>query len=131
MDFNELNPVAPLQLLLETLNSRKTLPAETMPTILSNVAAYLCCLPLENASGPSIPMWSTVLQQLELIYRKLLFMLNIIDDVTPLLSIMASVFKLPLIAQFKVSIFVGVILMVKFSLVNFVPLTSFGCVVTV
>lgn len=73
-----------------------------MPTILSNVAVYLNCLPLENALGPTTPMWSTVLQQFELIYRKLIFMLNTIDDVTPLLNIITSIFKLPLITQFKV-----------------------------
>ncbi|CAH1121158.1 unnamed protein product [Ceutorhynchus assimilis] len=101
IDFNELNPVAPLQLLLETLNFKKTLPTDMMPTILSNMAAYLSCLPLESALGPTTPMWSTVLQQLEIIYRKLLFMLNTLDDVTPLLNIMASIFKLPLITQFK------------------------------
>ncbi|ERL94236.1 hypothetical protein D910_11517, partial [Dendroctonus ponderosae] len=101
VDFNELSPVAPLQLLLETLNSKKALPTDMMPTILSNVAVYLNCLPLENALGPTTPMWSTVLQQLEIIYRKLIFMLNTIDDVTPLLNIMTSIFKLPLITQFK------------------------------
>ncbi|KAL1492637.1 hypothetical protein ABEB36_010867 [Hypothenemus hampei] len=101
VDFNELNPVAPLHLILETLNSRKTLPIDMMPTILSNMAAYLNCLPLENALGPSTPIWSTVLQQLEIIYRKLIFLLNTLDDVNPLLSIMASILKLPIIAQFK------------------------------
>ncbi|KAF7267135.1 hypothetical protein GWI33_019628 [Rhynchophorus ferrugineus] len=101
VDFNELNPVAPLQLLLENLNSKKTLPVDLMPTILSNMASYLNCLPLEAALGPTTPIWSTVLQQLEILYRKLLFMLNVLDDVTPLLNIMASVFKMPLITQFK------------------------------
>ncbi|XP_066259891.1 protein unc-79 homolog [Euwallacea similis] len=101
VDFNELSPVAPLQLLLETLNSRKNLPTENMPTILANMSAYLNCLPLENATGPSMAMWSTVLQQLEIIYRKLIFLLNIFDDVTPLLNIMVAVFKLPVITQFK------------------------------
>ncbi|XP_030755941.1 protein unc-79 homolog [Sitophilus oryzae] len=101
VDFNELNPIAPLQLLLENLNSKKTLPVDLMPTILSNMASYLNCLPLEAAIGPTTPMWSTVLQQLEILYRKLLFLLNALDDVAPLLNIMASVFKMPLITQFK------------------------------
>lgn len=97
--------MAPLQLLLETLNSKKTLPTDMMPTILANMAVYLSCLPLENALGPTTPMWGTVLQQLEIIYRKLLFMLSAFEDVTPLLNIMASMFKLPLITQFKVRIY--------------------------
>nr|XP_023011875.1 protein unc-79 homolog isoform X2 [Leptinotarsa decemlineata] len=101
IDFNELSPVAPLQLLLETFNSKKTLPVDILPTILQNMACYLNCLPLEAALGGSTPIWGTVLQQLELLYRKLIFLLNTLDDMTPLLKIMSSVFKIPLIAQFK------------------------------
>ncbi|XP_044257463.1 protein unc-79 homolog isoform X1 [Tribolium madens] len=101
IDFNELNPVAPLQLLLETLNSKKTLPVEILPTILQNMACYLNCLPVEAALGPSTPLWSTVLQQLETLYRRMLFLLNTFDDIMPLLKIMISVFKIPLISQFK------------------------------
>ncbi|XP_050313784.1 protein unc-79 homolog isoform X3 [Anthonomus grandis grandis] len=101
VDFNELSPVAPLQLLLETLNSKKTLPTDMMPTILANMAAYLSCLPLENALGTTTSMWSAVLQQLEIIYRKLIFMLNVLEDITPLLKIITSVFKLPIITQHK------------------------------
>ncbi|XP_056646981.1 protein unc-79 homolog isoform X3 [Diorhabda sublineata] len=101
IDFNELNPVAPLQLLLETLNSKKTLPVDILPTILQNMACYFNCLPLEVALGASTPMWGTVLQQVEILYRKLIFLLNTMEDVTPLLKIMSSLFKIPLISQFK------------------------------
>lgn len=101
IDFNELNPVAPIQLLLETLNSKKTLPVDILPTILQNMACYLNCLPLEVALGASTPMWGTVLQQVEMLYRKLIFLLNTVEDVTPLLKIMSSLFKIPLISQFK------------------------------
>ncbi|XP_072402043.1 protein unc-79 homolog isoform X3 [Diabrotica undecimpunctata] len=101
IDFNELNPVAPIQLLLETLNSKKTLPVDILPTILQNMACYLNCLPLEVALGASTPMWGTVLQQVEILYRKLLFLLNTMDDIIPLLKIMSSLFKIPLISQFK------------------------------
>jgi hypothetical protein len=65
------------------------------------MACYLNCLPLEAALGPSTPLWSTVLQQLESLYRRMLFLLNTIDDIMPLLKIMISVFKIPLISQFK------------------------------
>ncbi|XP_046405195.1 protein unc-79 homolog isoform X2 [Ischnura elegans] len=53
LDFNELNPIAPLQLLLENLNSRKSLPLDTLPCILHNVACYLDCLPLLEVGGGS------------------------------------------------------------------------------
>lgn len=101
VDFNELNPIAPLQLLLETLNSKKTLPVETLPTILENVSCYLSCLPIEAALGPTSPLWSNVLQQLETFYRRILFLLSTIEDLSPLLKIMITVLKLPIISQHK------------------------------
>lgn len=101
MDFNELNPIAPLQLLLETLNSKKTLSCDIIPTILQNVACYLDCLPPEAMSTPMAASWSTVLQQLEIFYRRIVFLLNTIEDMTALLKIIISVFKVPTISQHK------------------------------
>lgn len=66
------------------------------------MACYLNCLPLEAALGPNAPMWSTVLQQLEILYRKIILLLSMLEDIMPLLRIMLSVFKTPLISQFKV-----------------------------
>ncbi|KAL3290395.1 hypothetical protein HHI36_023736 [Cryptolaemus montrouzieri] len=101
VDFNELNPIAPLQLLLEMLNSKKSLPLDTLPTVLQNMSSYLNCLPLEAALGPSTPMWSSVLQQLETLFRRMLLILNMLDDISPLLKIIISVFKIPLITQYR------------------------------
>ncbi|XP_017778696.1 PREDICTED: protein unc-79 homolog [Nicrophorus vespilloides] len=101
IDFNELGPVAPLQLLLETLNSKKTLPVESMPIILENMACYLDCLPLEAALGPTSPIWNNVLQQLEILFRKLILLLNTVEDIMPLLRIMITIFKIPVISQYK------------------------------
>ncbi|CAH2007924.1 unnamed protein product [Acanthoscelides obtectus] len=101
VDFNELNPVSPLQLMLEVLNSKKTLPIEVLPTVLQNMACYLNCLPLEAALGPSTSLWCTILQQLEVFYRRITFFLNTIEDITPLLKIIMCTFKIPLIPQFK------------------------------
>lgn len=83
------------------MNSKKTLPVDILPTILQNMACYLNCLPLEVALGASTPMWGTVLQQVEVLYRKLVFLLNTMEDLLPLLKIMSSLFKIPLISQFK------------------------------
>lgn len=90
--------------MFQTLNSKKILPIDILPTVLQNMACYLNCLPLEAAVGPNTPMWSTVLQQLEILYRKIILLLNILEDITPLLKIMSSVFKTPLISQFKVGL---------------------------
>lgn len=101
LDFNELNPIAPLQLLLETLNSKKTLSCDVLPTVLENVACYLECLPTETTSGSTSVTWGTVLQQLEILYRRIVFMLNVIDDMTALLKIIISIFKVPTVSQHK------------------------------
>lgn len=95
------------------LNSKKTLPVDILPTILQNMSCYLNCLPLEAPFGPSTPIWSAVLQQLEILYRKMIFLLNAMEDITPLLKIISSVFKIPLISQFKVC---GFILKVLYTL---------------
>lgn len=73
-----------------------------MPTILQNMACYLECLPLEAAAGPTTSTWSAVLQQLEILYRRILLLLNTIDDIAPLLKIMICVFKIPTVSQHKV-----------------------------
>ncbi|XP_068085270.1 protein unc-79 homolog [Anabrus simplex] len=96
LDFNELNPIAPLQLLLEGLNSRKSLPTEMLPVVLHNMACYLDCLPLEAGlgSGP-------LLTQLDVLFRRLVLLLPSLEDPQPLLRIMVSVLKVPGISACK------------------------------
>jgi len=103
LDFNELNPIAPLQLLLEALNSKKSLPGEMLSLVLPNMACYLDCLPLETGVGPASITWSALLTQLEILFRHLVLLLSTLDDVEPLLRIMVSVLKVPGIFVFKVS----------------------------
>ncbi|RZF46360.1 hypothetical protein LSTR_LSTR011144 [Laodelphax striatellus] len=99
LDFNELNPIAPLQLLLESLNSKKSL--EGMPLILFNMACYLDCLPLEAGLGPGSGTWTALLTQLELLFRRLALQLSSLHDIVPLLRIMISVLRVPGIAACK------------------------------
>ncbi|KZC06519.1 Protein unc-79 like protein [Dufourea novaeangliae] len=101
VDFNELNPIAPLQLLLETLNVKKSLPTERLPVILYNIACYLDCLPLEAGLGPGATTWSGLLAQFDNLFRRLVLMLSSIEDTTPLLRIMISLLKVPGIQQSK------------------------------
>ncbi|KAL2737008.1 protein unc-79 isoform X10 [Vespula squamosa] len=101
VDFNELNPIAPLQLLLETLNAKKSLPVERLPIILHNIACYLDCLPLEAGLGPGAATWSGLLTQFDGLFRRLVLMLSSIEDTLPLLRIMISVLKVPGIQQSK------------------------------
>lgn len=126
VDFNELNPIAPLQLLLEvcgifsgilklpmspiffhgtpfqTLNGKKSLPVESLPIILHNVACYLDCLPLEAGLGPGAATWSGLLAHFDGFFRRLVLLLSSIEDTTPLLRIMISILKVPGIQQIKV-----------------------------
>ncbi|XP_066589783.1 protein unc-79 homolog [Prorops nasuta] len=102
IDFNELNPIAPLQLLLETLNTKKSMPIERLPIILHNIACYLDCLPLEAGLGPGAATWSGLLAQFDSFFRRLILMLSSIEDTTPLLRIMISLLKVPGIQQSKV-----------------------------
>lgn len=101
-DFNELNPIAPLQLLLEGLNSKKSLPAEMLSVVLPNMACYLDCLPLEAGLGPGSTTWNALLTQLDILFRRLVLLLSTLDDVEPLLRIMVSVLKVPGISACKV-----------------------------
>lgn len=78
------------------------MPIDILPTILQNMACYLNCLPLETALGPTAQLWGTVLQQLEIFYRRMVFLLSAMEDITPLLETITSIFKIPLISQFKV-----------------------------
>ncbi|XP_020280656.1 protein unc-79 homolog isoform X3 [Pseudomyrmex gracilis] len=101
VDFNELNPIAPLQLLLETLNMKKSLPLERLPIILYNIACYLDCLPLEAGLGPGSVTWSALLTQFDGLFRRLVLILPSIEDINPLLRIMVSLLKVPGIQQAK------------------------------
>ncbi|XP_043258139.1 protein unc-79 homolog [Colletes gigas] len=101
VDFNELNPIAPLQLVLEALNAKKSLPTERLPVILYNIACYLDCLPLEAGLGPGATTWNGLLAQFDSLFRRLVLMLSSIEDTTPLLRIMISLLKVPGIQQSK------------------------------
>ncbi|CAK9822552.1 Protein unc-79 homolog [Anthophora retusa] len=101
VDFNELNPIAPLQLLLEALNAKKSLPTERLSIILYNIACYLDCLPLEAGLGPGATTWSGLLAQFDGLFRRLVLMLSSIEDTTPLLRIMISLLKVSGIQQSK------------------------------
>lgn len=52
-------------------------------------------------ASPTASTWGTVLQQLETLYRRIVFLLNAIDDITALLKIIICIFKVPIISQHK------------------------------
>ncbi|KAK6640822.1 hypothetical protein RUM44_012519 [Polyplax serrata] len=101
IDFSELSPSVPLQLLLETLNAKKTLAPDTVVVICKNMSAYMENLPLEV--GPVQPgsPWLTLLAQMELFFRRLVLLLPSMDDVLAPLAVVTSVFKCPGISSCK------------------------------
>ncbi|XP_065352317.1 protein unc-79 homolog isoform X2 [Cloeon dipterum] len=102
LDFTDLNPIQPLQLMLESLNSKKTLPVEMIPNIGHNIALYLGCLqPLDTGIGSSSQTWSQLLTAMESFFRRIALSLSQIDSVDPLLRLMIQTLKLPGISGCK------------------------------
>lgn len=93
IDFIELNPTSPILLLLETLNSKKTLPLETLPVTLRNMGEYLNCVPIE--AGISTAIWAPVLQGIDSLFRRLVLVLNSLENPDYLLNIIVAVLKIP------------------------------------
>lgn len=85
----------------QNLNERKHLPhISEMMHMLGNVATYLECISLET---PSQQPWGLFLPQLETFLRKLLLILPVagVLNLTPLMRIMLSTLKLPIINTYK------------------------------
>lgn len=91
MDFTELNPASPVQLLMESLNNKKTLPPD-MTTILRNLCEYLQCIPIDTFSAA---IWSAAVQGIDSLFRRIVFILPTLDESESLLGIMVSVLKMP------------------------------------
>uniref|UniRef100_A0A1I8HTN4 RAP domain-containing protein n=1 Tax=Macrostomum lignano TaxID=282301 RepID=A0A1I8HTN4_9PLAT len=69
VDFQEMNCFRPLEMLLEALNERKSLPQpDSLAQLMENVSAYLECLPTEPAASAS---WSTLLERVDIFLRRL------------------------------------------------------------
>ncbi|KAF4533554.1 hypothetical protein B566_EDAN001039 [Ephemera danica] len=102
LDFNELNPIAPLQLMLESLGSKKTLPLDAVPNMAYNMSCYLECLqPLDSGFGPASQTWNILLTQFESLFRRIALALPSLDNMDSLFCIMISVLKIPGISGFK------------------------------
>nr|XP_032522433.1 protein unc-79 homolog isoform X1 [Danaus plexippus plexippus] len=99
VDFNELYPCGPLQLLVEHLNSKKTLPIDQMGVIAGNMATYLECLAPE-ALGP-LAACGALLAGLDTLLRAVALRLHQLDDAEPLLRLCAAALKIPAVAHHK------------------------------
>nr|XP_045612898.1 protein unc-79 homolog isoform X4 [Procambarus clarkii] len=113
MDFNELNPSAPIQLLLENQNSKKVLPTENLAHLLGNVASYMECVGQDGGGGLSsslVPLFDTFL-------RKVLLCINVMTDLNPVLRILVAILKIPGVSSHK-SVLDPVSKLVSYSIQN-------------
>lgn len=92
INFPELNPTCPIQLLLESLNSKKTLPFETLPITFRNLTEYINFLPVESINLGS---WTPSIQGIEPLFRRLVLFLGNFEDLECLLDVMVSVLRIP------------------------------------
>lgn len=97
IDFNELNPTSPILLLVESLNSKKTLPMETLPAMLRNMGEYLSCIPLD--AGISLLVWTPVVQGIEALFRRLVLIFNNLENPDYLLNIVVAVLRIPSVSK--------------------------------
>lgn len=97
IDFNELNPTSPILLLVESLNSKKTLPMETLPAMLRNMGEYLGCVPLD--AGISSVVWTPVVQGIEALFRRLVLIFNSLENPDYLLNIVVAVLRIPSVSK--------------------------------
>ncbi|CAK1545778.1 unnamed protein product [Leptosia nina] len=124
VDFNELYPCGPLQLVIEHLNSKKTLPIDQMPTIMGNMALYLESLAPEALGPPSA--CSAVLSALDTLVRAVVLQLPQLDDVLPPLKLCAAALRIPAAAQHK-SLLEPMSKILSYSVQNFVLRLSLLC----
>ncbi|XP_053615401.1 protein unc-79 homolog isoform X1 [Plodia interpunctella] len=117
VDFNELYPCGPLQLVVEHLNSKKTLPIDQITVIAGNIAMYLECLAPE-ALGPQSACVA-LLQQLEALFRSTALQLPQLDDVLPLLRVATAALRIPTAAIHK-SILEPISKIISYGIQNFV-----------
>ncbi|KAK7103573.1 protein unc-79 homolog isoform X3 [Littorina saxatilis] len=97
MDFNELPSHAPLLHLLEGLNERKNLSQDTITITLANLSTYLSCVSLES----SVPLWTNILTQFDIFFRRLPTVLPNPCTMEPVLTIITTLLKVYVITNVR------------------------------
>ncbi|XP_028292965.1 protein unc-79 homolog isoform X5 [Gouania willdenowi] len=92
IDFNELSSVAALNMLLEGLNNKKSLPAGgTMLHCLDNIATFMEALPMDSPSN----LWTTICNQFQTFLTKLPCVLPLKCPMDSSLRIIICLLKIP------------------------------------
>ena len=88
-------------MLVDTLNSKKTLPLDTLHISLRNMAEYMQCVPMDAGIGQSF--WSQVVQGIEALFRRLILVLSNMEEPDYMLDIMVCVLKIPGVSKVQLS----------------------------
>ncbi|XP_061599151.1 protein unc-79 homolog isoform X5 [Cololabis saira] len=92
IDFNELSSIAALNMLLEGLNNKKSLPAGgTMLHCLDNIATFMEALPMDSPSN----LWTTICNQFQTFLTKLPSVLPLKCPMDSSLRIIICLLKIP------------------------------------
>ncbi|XP_078796404.1 protein unc-79 homolog isoform X8 [Oryzias latipes] len=92
IDFNELSSIAALNMLLEGLNNKKSLPAGgTMLHCLENIASFMEALPMDSPSN----LWTTICNQFQTFLTKLPSVLPLKCPMDSSLRIIICLLKIP------------------------------------
>ncbi|XP_050714372.1 protein unc-79 homolog isoform X4 [Eriocheir sinensis] len=100
-DFNELNPSAPIQLLLENLNSKKVLPTDNLTHLLSNVATYMECVGQDGGSGIGSGLSPSLVPLFDTFLRKVVLCVTTLGDLNPVLRVLVAVLRVPGVVAHK------------------------------
>ncbi|CAH1714206.1 unnamed protein product [Aphis gossypii] len=101
MDFNEMNPIEPLQMVLEVLNSKKSLSTDDCCIILSNITYYIDILTTDTISTTSTLTWTTILNQFDTLFRKIQLTISSFENINLIFKLMIIVLKIPGIISTK------------------------------
>lgn len=107
IDFQELSPTSPVHMLVENLNSKKTLPLDTLPTWLRNLGEYLQCVPMDAGNAFCVDLRvlvdarAQVVQGIDTLFRRIILNLHSLEEPTYLLDIMVCLLKIPGVSKVK------------------------------
>ncbi|VEL37231.1 unnamed protein product [Protopolystoma xenopodis] len=108
IDFEDhLTLFQPASMALDALNRRKTLPVDTLPVLLENLAAYIDQLPGMTDDAKSSHLlatgWSELIAAIDTFLRRLVITSSPIPgNLSTCIRIMISVMRTPVAANFKV-----------------------------
>ncbi|XP_052767692.1 protein unc-79 homolog [Mya arenaria] len=88
-DFSELPCHAAIHHLLEGLNNTRNLTAESIQVLLDNLATYMNSIVLESSAA----MWTNILNQFDVFFRRLTEILPVPCDMTSVLKIITCLLK--------------------------------------